>query len=122
VGLRGLVYGEIHVQAGGRICTRASTAARRRIAAGAGRDHHHAQDKDGRIHIPGFYDRVEPPSPKEKEAWARLPFNEAEYLEKEIGAKSLTGEPATTSSSAPGRGPRSKYTHQAGSLARAPRR
>ena len=34
-----------------------------------------------------------PPSAKEREAWARLPFNEAEYTEKEMGARELVGEP-----------------------------
>jgi len=94
VGLRGMVYGEIHVQ-GARQDLHSG------IYGGAAPNPLQAlaeiittlKDKDGRIHIPGFYDKVEAPSAKEKEAWARLPFNEAEYLEKEIGAKSLTGEP-----------------------------
>jgi acetylornithine deacetylase/succinyl-diaminopimelate desuccinylase-like protein len=51
------------------------------------------KDRDGHIKIPGFYDRVVPPAAKELEAWARLPFNEKEYVEKEMGAKELTGEP-----------------------------
>jgi acetylornithine deacetylase/succinyl-diaminopimelate desuccinylase-like protein len=51
------------------------------------------KDRDGHILIPGFYDRVEPPSPKEREAWARLPFNVEEYTEKEMGARELVGEP-----------------------------
>jgi acetylornithine deacetylase/succinyl-diaminopimelate desuccinylase-like protein len=94
VGLRGIVYGEIHVQA-------ARQDLHSGVYGGAAPNPLQAlaeiittlKDKDGRIHIPGFYDRVEAPSAKEKEAWARLPFNEAEYLEKEIGSKSLTGEP-----------------------------
>jgi len=36
---------------------------------------------------------VVPPSPKEREAWARLPFDEREYTEKEMGARELVGEP-----------------------------
>ena len=51
------------------------------------------KDRDGRILIPGFYDRVVPPSAKEREAWARLPFDEREYTEKEMGARELVGEP-----------------------------
>jgi len=94
IGLRGMVYGEIHVQ-GARQDLHSG------VYGGAAPNPLQAlaeiittlKDKDGRIHIPGFYERVEAPSPKEKEAWARLPFNEAEFLEKEIGAKSLTGEP-----------------------------
>ncbi len=51
------------------------------------------KDRDGHILIPGFYDRVVPPSEKEREAWARLPFDEKEYTEKEMGARELVGEP-----------------------------
>jgi acetylornithine deacetylase/succinyl-diaminopimelate desuccinylase-like protein len=51
------------------------------------------KDRDGHIQIPGFYDRVAPPSRKEREAWARLPFDVKEYTEKEMGAKELVGEP-----------------------------
>ncbi|HTX38313.1 MAG TPA: dipeptidase [Bryobacteraceae bacterium] len=51
------------------------------------------KDRNGHILIPGFYDRVVPPSSKEREAWARLPFDEKEYTEKEMGARELVGEP-----------------------------
>ncbi len=34
-----------------------------------------------------------PPAAKEREAWARLPFDETEYTEKEMGARELVGEP-----------------------------
>ena len=51
------------------------------------------KDREGHIHIPGFYDRVVPPSDKERAAWARLPFDESEYKEKEVGVKELVGEP-----------------------------
>jgi acetylornithine deacetylase/succinyl-diaminopimelate desuccinylase-like protein len=51
------------------------------------------KDPDGHILIPGFYDRVEKASPKELDAWSRLPFDEEEYRAKEIGVKALTGEP-----------------------------
>ncbi|HEX3878809.1 MAG TPA: dipeptidase [Bryobacteraceae bacterium] len=50
------------------------------------------KDREGRIQIPGFYDRVVAPATKEREAWARLPFDEKEYVEKEMGARELTGE------------------------------
>ena len=93
-GLRGMVYGELVVQ-------------------GAGHDLHSGvygggvpnpifaiaeiltalKDREGHIKIPGFYDRVQPPSKKERDAWARLPFNEREYKEKEVEVKELTGEP-----------------------------
>lgn len=51
------------------------------------------KDRDGHLQIPGFYDKVVPPSAKEREAWSRLPFDEKEYTEKEMGARELVGEP-----------------------------
>jgi len=51
------------------------------------------KDHEGRIHIPGFYDRVLPPAAKELEAWARLPFDEEEYKRTEMGVSELVGEP-----------------------------
>jgi acetylornithine deacetylase/succinyl-diaminopimelate desuccinylase-like protein len=47
---------------------------------------------DGKIRIPGFYQRVKKPTAKELAAWKRLPFNEKDYLRKEVGAIALTGE------------------------------
>jgi acetylornithine deacetylase/succinyl-diaminopimelate desuccinylase-like protein len=35
---------------------------------------------------------VESPSKEEKESWTRLPFDEKEYLQGEVGATALTGE------------------------------
>jgi acetylornithine deacetylase/succinyl-diaminopimelate desuccinylase-like protein len=52
-----------------------------------------AKDANGRIQIPGIYDGVEPPAAAEKESWARLPFDEKEFLNKEVGSTQLTGEP-----------------------------
>ncbi len=54
------------------------------------------KDRQGHLKIPGFYDRVVPPSQKERAAWASLPFDEKEYTEKEMGAKELVGEPEVT--------------------------
>jgi acetylornithine deacetylase/succinyl-diaminopimelate desuccinylase-like protein len=93
-GLRGIVYGELHVE-GARQDLHSG------VYGGAAPNPLMAiaeiltalKDRDGHILIPGFYDSVQPPTPEELEAWARLPFNEAEYLEKEIGSPSLTGEP-----------------------------
>ena len=94
IGLRGMVYGELIVQG-------ASHDLHSGMYGGAAPNPLHAigemlcalKDRDGRVRIPGFYDRVQPPSPKEREAWARLPFNEKEYTEKEIGSRELVGEP-----------------------------
>lgn len=47
---------------------------------------------DGKIRIPGFYQKVRKPSRKELEAWKRLPFRENVFLKKEVGSTALTGE------------------------------
>ncbi len=94
VGLRGIVYAEIHVEG-------ASHDLHSGVYGGAAPNPIQAvaeilsslKDREGRIHIPGFYDRVQEPSPKEREAWARLPFDEREYTVKEMGARELVGEP-----------------------------
>lgn len=94
VGLRGIVYAEIDVQGArrdlhsglyGGVAPNPLQALAEIITA--------LKDRDGRIHIPGFYDRVRPPSPKELEAWGRLPFDEKRYREEELGVPELTGEP-----------------------------
>ncbi len=94
VGLRGLVYYELAVEG-------ANHDLHSGVYGGAAPNPMQAiaeivcalKDRDGHIRIPGFYDRVAPPSAKEREAWARLPFDEKEYTEKEMGAKELVGEP-----------------------------
>jgi acetylornithine deacetylase/succinyl-diaminopimelate desuccinylase-like protein len=94
VGLRGIVYGELHVEG-------ANHDLHSGVYGGAAPNPIQAiaeiltalKDRDGHIRIPVFYDRVVPPSPKEREAWARLPFDEAEYTQKEMGARELVGEP-----------------------------
>lgn len=52
-----------------------------------------AKDAQGHIRIPGIYNDVTPPAAAEVESWNRLPFSEDEFLEKEVGAAQLTGEP-----------------------------
>jgi acetylornithine deacetylase/succinyl-diaminopimelate desuccinylase-like protein len=51
------------------------------------------KDANGHILIPGVYDDVAPPSEAEKKSWASLPFDEQEFLKREVGSESLTGEP-----------------------------
>ncbi len=51
-----------------------------------------AKEPSGTIQIPGIYDDVERPAPAELESWARLPFDEREFLAKEVGSACLTGE------------------------------
>jgi acetylornithine deacetylase/succinyl-diaminopimelate desuccinylase-like protein len=48
-------------------------------------------DKHGRVAVPGFYDRVKPIQPWEKERWATLPFSEKGWL-KTTGSPALYGE------------------------------
>src|SRR5713226_4922029 len=94
VGLRGIVYAELHVEG-------ANHDLHSGVYGGAAPNPLQAiaeiltalKDRNGHILIPGFYDRVVPPSAKEREAWARLPFDEAEYTHKEMGVKELVGEP-----------------------------
>jgi acetylornithine deacetylase/succinyl-diaminopimelate desuccinylase-like protein len=94
VGLRGIIYGELHV-------TGANHDLHSGAYGGAAPNPIQAiaeilcalKDRDGHILIPGFYDHVRPPSAKEREAWARLPFDEAAYTRDEMGARELVGEP-----------------------------
>src|SRR5574341_217067 len=46
---------------------------------------------DGRIHVPGVYADVRPPSKAERATWKRLPFKEKEFLRDRVQAKALTG-------------------------------
>jgi len=94
IGLRGIVYGEIHVEGArtdlhsgdyGGAAPNAVEAAAQIIAA--------LKDRDGHIRIPGLYDRVRPPSDAERSTWKRLPFNAEVYRKTEIGSTALAGEP-----------------------------
>lgn len=51
------------------------------------------KNADGRVLIPGFYDRVLRPSDDELKAWTSLPFDEEHYRATEVGSTQLTGEP-----------------------------
>jgi acetylornithine deacetylase/succinyl-diaminopimelate desuccinylase-like protein len=94
IGLRGIVYGELHVEG-------ANHDLHSGVYGGAAPNPLQAvaeiicalKDREGRIRIPGFYDRVVAPDPKEREAWDRLPFDIDEYTHKEMGARELVGEP-----------------------------
>ncbi|MFS8572414.1 MAG: dipeptidase [Clostridia bacterium] len=46
---------------------------------------------DGKIRIPGFYDRVVEPTPQERAAYAALPFDEQQLM-KSLGLPALAGE------------------------------
>lgn len=49
------------------------------------------KNKNGKIRIPGFYEDVRTLTKKEREAFAKLPFNEKKYA-KQLGVKELFGE------------------------------
>jgi acetylornithine deacetylase/succinyl-diaminopimelate desuccinylase-like protein len=94
VGLRGMIYTEVeavgartdlHSGIYGGAAPNPFIALAQVIAA--------LKDPNGRIMIPGFYDKVESPSADELKAWKRLPFEEEHYRASEIGSRELCGEP-----------------------------
>src|ERR1700742_56806 len=93
VGLRGMIYTEIEAQ-GAKVDLHSGTfggaapnpfVALAQVIAGL-------KDAQGRILIPGFYDKVEAPSADELKAWKTLPFDEEAYRRSEVGSSELTGE------------------------------
>jgi len=93
IGLRGLVYTEIEARG-------ASRDLHSGLYGGAAPNAVFAlvellsklKDHTGRIMIPGMYGSVEQPAAAEKQSWASLPFNEQDFLKKEVGSTALTGE------------------------------
>jgi acetylornithine deacetylase/succinyl-diaminopimelate desuccinylase-like protein len=91
VGLRGLVYMQIDVTGskldlhsgsfGGNVQNPANAIAT--IIA-------QLKNEDGSVAVPGFYDDVRQLTPREREKFARLPFDEAEFV-REHGLHSLFG-------------------------------
>ena len=91
-GLRGLSYLEVHV-----------TGARRDLHSGSygGAAPNpinmlasiiaRLKDDQGQVTIPGFYDGIEEPSEEERQMWAGLPHDDAEFAAS-IGATALPGE------------------------------
>jgi acetylornithine deacetylase/succinyl-diaminopimelate desuccinylase-like protein len=49
-------------------------------------------DRDGRVTLPGFYDKVVPVSAAEREMFARLPFDEQEWLDEAGHSRAAAGE------------------------------
>ena len=94
VGLRGMVYTELEIAG-------AMTDLHSGMYGGAAPNPFEAlariisklKDENGKVLIPGFYDRVEKPSGDELKAWKSLPFDEEHYRKTEVGSKELTGEP-----------------------------
>lgn len=92
-GLRGLMYAEVRVYGpdrdlhsglfGGTVHNPAQALIE--LVAGM-------HDKDGRVTLPGFYDKVRPVSPEEHEEFARLPVTAESFLEL-TKVPALWGEP-----------------------------
>ncbi len=93
IGLRGLVYTEVE-------CTGAARDLHSGLYGGAAPNAVYglievlakAKNAGGVLQIPGIYDEVEAPAPAELESWKSLPFDEAGFLNKEVGSTELTGE------------------------------
>ncbi len=49
------------------------------------------KDTNGRVTIPGFYDRVVDPSQTELESWKQLDLDEGQMLREEIGSRAFFG-------------------------------
>jgi acetylornithine deacetylase/succinyl-diaminopimelate desuccinylase-like protein len=94
VGLRGMIYTEIEVHG-------ARTDLHSGMYGGAAPNPFVAlsqiiarlKDEDGRILVPGVYDKVLKPTDAELRAWKALPFDEEAYRESQVGSTALTGEP-----------------------------
>ncbi len=92
-GLRGILYTELEVRGAKRDLHSGSYGgvapnplhALALILAGL-------KDRDGHIHIPGFYDRVRPVTEQERKNWASYPFDIDAALKQEMGVSVLTGE------------------------------
>lgn len=94
IGLRGLVYTEIEAKGPSRdLHSGLYGGAAPNAVFGLVELLARLKDANGKIQIPGMYDDVEPPALAEKHSWETLPFNEAEFLAKEVGSTKLTGEP-----------------------------
>lgn len=95
-GLRGIAYYELRLTGpaqdlhsgtfGGAVANPANVLAR--ILAGL-------VNERGQIQVPGFYDDVEPLTTREREEFARLPFDEAEFKRK-LAVDGLQGEEGYT--------------------------
>jgi Acetylornithine deacetylase/Succinyl-diaminopimelate desuccinylase and related deacylases len=49
-------------------------------------------DQDGRVQLPGYYDRVRPLTDAERESFAALPFDEKQWMTQTAQSRGLAGE------------------------------
>ncbi len=93
IGLRGLIYTEIEARGTARdLHSGLYGGAVPNAVFGLAELVSKLKDPSGRIMIPGMYGDVKQPSAEEKQSWSTLPFNEQEFLKKEVGSTALTGE------------------------------
>jgi acetylornithine deacetylase/succinyl-diaminopimelate desuccinylase-like protein len=94
IGLRGLIYTEIEARGPARdLHSGMYGGAAPNAIFGLVELLSKMKDASGHILIPGMYNDVRPPSPEEKHSWSILPFDETDFLKKEVGSSRLTGEP-----------------------------
>ena len=93
IGLRGLVYTEIEARGPSRdLHSGLYGGAAPNAVFGLIELLSKFKDNSGRIMIPGMYGDVKQPSAAEKQSWSTLPFNEQDFLKREVGSTALTGE------------------------------
>jgi acetylornithine deacetylase/succinyl-diaminopimelate desuccinylase-like protein len=93
IGLRGLVYTEVEVSGPSRdLHSGLYGGAAPNAVFGLIELLAKAKNSEGVLQIPGIYNDVRPPAAAELQSWKDLPFNEKEFLEKEVGSTALTGE------------------------------
>jgi acetylornithine deacetylase/succinyl-diaminopimelate desuccinylase-like protein len=95
VGVRGICYAEIEVRTMeqdlhsglyGGVAPNAHEELVRILA--------RLKDPSGNIDIPHFYDDVREPSARERRDWEHLPFDEAEFVEREMRARKTPATPS----------------------------
>ncbi len=93
IGLRGLVYTEVEATGSSRdLHSGLYGGAAPNAVFGLVELLSKLKSPAGVVRVPGFYDDVEPPAAAEKKSWKSLPFKEKDFLKKEVGSTSLTGE------------------------------
>ena len=93
IGLRGLIYTEIQAQGPARdLHSGLYGGAAPNAVFGLIELLSKMKDQNGRIMIPGMYGDVVAPAAAEKQSWTTLPFDEKDFLKREVGASALTGE------------------------------
>ena len=94
VGMRGMIYTEIEVR-GARTDLHSGQygGAAPNPFVGLAQIIAKLKDEDGKILVPGVYEKVLKPTDAELKAWKSLPFDEDAYREAQVGSDVLPGEP-----------------------------